>query len=116
MYVSQWSENQKYADYLKSCPKGFDDMGRVGVSGKYISHLMKFSQMVNSNQSFTNVMEIAARVSPSLRYYLLTEFRKRNAGNIPQNVKDQCAAVNKVLKDVILFPKETKGQNMGQKR
>ena len=116
MYISQWSENQKYADYLKSCPKGFDDMGRVGVSGKYISHLMKFSQMVNSNQSFTNVMEIAARVSPSLRYYLLTEFRKRNAGNIPQNVKDQCAAVNKVLKDVILFPKETKGQNMGQKR
>ena len=116
MYISQWSENQKYADYLKSCPKGFDDMGRVGVSGKYISHLMRFSQMVNSNQSFTNVMEIAARVSPSLRYYLLTEFRKRNAGNIPQNVKDQCAAVNKVLKDVILFPKETKGQNMGQKR
>ena len=69
---------------------------------------MKFSQMLRSKHLFADVLGIAAQVSPSLRYYLLTEFRKRNASNIPQNVKEQCAAVNKELKNVILFPKEAK--------
>ena len=57
---------------------------------------------------FADGMEVAEQISPSLRYYLLLEFRKRNASNIPQNVKEQCAAVNKELKNVILFPKEAK--------
>ena len=46
LYVFEWAKDKKYADYIKSCPKGFDDMGRVGVSDKYISHLVMFSQMV----------------------------------------------------------------------
>ena len=108
MYVFQWSEDQKYATYLQSHPSGFRDMGRVGVSEKYISHLMKFSQMVNSKHSFADVMKVAALVSPSLRYYLLLEFRKRNAGNMPQNVKEQCVAVSKEARNIILFPKEAK--------
>lgn len=107
-YIFQWTENQTYFKYLQSYPKGFDDKGPVGVSEKYISHLMKFSQMLRSKHSFADVLGIAAQVSPSLRYYLLTEFRKRNASNIPQNVKEQCAAVNKELKNVIFFPKEAK--------
>jgi hypothetical protein len=53
----------------------------------------------------------AASVSPSVRYYLLLEYCNRNAGNLPQNVKDQCSAVKKELKDVILFPKDSKGQS-----
>lgn len=111
MYVFQWSENQKYATYLQSHPSGFRDMGRVGVSEKYISHLMKFSQMVKSNHSFAAVMKVAAQVSPSLKYYLLSEYGKRNAGNIPQKVKDHWTTTNKELKDVIRFPRETNGKS-----
>ena len=47
--------------------------------------------------------------SPSLRYDLLLEYRRRNAGNIPRNVQEQCAAVSKEVRNVILFPKEAKG-------
>ena len=110
MYVFEWSKDQKYADYLQSCPKGFDDMGRVGVSDKYISHLMMFSQMVKSKHSFADVMGVAAQVSPSLRYYLLKEYCRRNAANLPQHVKDHCMAINKEIKEVILFPIEVKGK------
>ena len=109
MYVFEWSKDQKYTDYLQSCPKGFGDMGRVGVSSKYISHLMIFSQMVKLKHSFADVMEVAEQISPSLRYYLLLEYRRRNAGNIPRNVQEQCAAVSKEVRNVILFPKEAKG-------
>ena len=84
-------------------------MGRVGVSSKYISHLMIFSQMVKLKHSFADVMEVAEQISPSLRYYLLLEYRRRNAGNIPRNVQEQCAAVSKEVRNVILFPKEAKG-------
>ena len=88
---------------------GFGDTGRVGVSSKYISHLMIFSQMVKLKHSFADVMEVAEQISPSLRYYLLLEYRRRNAGNIPRNVQEQCAAVSKEVRNVILFPKEAKG-------
>ncbi len=84
-------------------------MGRVGVSSKYISHLMIFSQMVKLKHSFADVMEVAEQINLSLRYYLLLEYRRRNAGNIPQNVQEQCAAVSKEVRNVILFPKEAKG-------
>ena len=116
MYVFQWSEDQKYATYLQSHPSGFRDMGRVGVSEKYISHLMKFSHMVKSNHSFADVMRAASQVSPSLKYYLLSEYGKRNAGNISQKVKDQWVATNKELKDVIRFPKETNGKSNPHKQ
>ena len=36
------------------------------------------------------------------------EFRKRNAANMPQNVKEQCVAVSKEARNIILFPKEAK--------
>ena len=116
MYVFEWSKDQKYTDYLKSCPKGFGDMGRVGVSDKYIRHLVMFSHMVKSNHSFADVMGVAAQVSPSLRYYLLKEYCRRNAGNLPQHVKDHCMAINKEIKEVILFPKESRGNRNQQKR
>jgi hypothetical protein len=116
MYVFEWSKDQKYTDYLQSCPKGFGDMGRVGVSSKYISHLMIFSQMVKLKHSFADVMEVAEQVSPSVRYYLLAEYCRRNAGNLPQNVKDQCSAIKKELKEVILFPKEARGKTNQQKQ
>ena len=115
MYISKWTEALKYVDYLHSQPKGFDDLGRVGVSKAYVRHLAKFSQMINSNQSFTEVMRAAEKVSPSVRYYLLAEYCRRNAGNLPQNVKDQCSAVKKELKEVILFPKEAKGKTNQKK-
>ena len=41
---------------------------------------------------------------------------RRNAGNLPQNVKDQCSAVKKELKEVILFPKEAKGKTNQKKQ
>ena len=116
MYISKWTEALKYVDYLHSQPKGFDDLGPVGVSKAYVRHLAKFSQMINSNQSFTEVMRAAEKVSPSVRYYLLTEYCRRNAGNLPQNVKDQCLAVKKELKEVILFPKEAKGKTNQKKQ
>ena len=116
MYISKWTEALKYVDYLHSQPKGFDDLGRVGVSKAYVRHLAKFSQMINSNQSFTEVMRAAEKVSPSVRYYLLTEYCRRNAGNLPQNVKDQCLAIKKELKEVILFPKEAKGKTNQKKQ
>ena len=116
MYISKWTEALKYVDYLHSQPKGFDDLGRVGVSKTYVRHLAKFSQMINSNQSFTEVMRAAEKVSPSVRYYLLTEYCRRNAGNLPQNVKDQYSAVKKELKEVILFPKEAKGKTNQKKQ
>ena len=116
MYVFEWSKDQKYADYLQSCPKGFGDMGRVGVSDKYISHLVMFSHMVKSKHSFADVMGVAAQVSPSLRYYLLKEYCRCNAGHLPQYVKDHCMAINKEIKEVILFPKEAKGQSQGKRQ
>ena len=61
--------------------------------------------------AFEDVMYAAASVSPSVRYYLLLEYCNRNAGNLPKNVKDQCSAVKRELKDVILFPKDSKGQS-----
>jgi hypothetical protein len=86
MYVFEWSKDQKYTDYLQSCPKGFGDMGRVGVSDKY-------------KHSFADVMGVAAQVSPSLRYYLLKEYCRRNAGHLPLYVKDHCMAINKEIKE-----------------
>lgn len=91
-------------------------MGQVGVSEKYISHLMQCSHMVKSNHSFTDVMRAASQVSPSLKYYLLSEHGKRNAGNIPQKVKDHWAAANKELKDVIRFPKEANRKSNQRKQ
>ncbi len=74
-------------------------MGRVGVSDKYISHLVMFSQMVKYKHSFADVMRVAAQVSPSLRYYLLKEYCRRNAGHLPLYVKDHCMAINKEIKE-----------------
>ena len=69
-----------------------------------------------SLKSFTEVMRAAEKVSPSVRYYLLAEYCRRNAGNLPQNVKDQCSAIKKELKEVILFPKEAKGKTNQKKQ
>ena len=80
------------------------------MADKYVQHLMQFSQRLRSKHVFDDVMRAASSVSPSVRYYLLSEYCKQNAANIPQNVKDQCAAVKKELQDVIRFPKEGKGQ------
>ena len=71
----------------------------------------QFSLRLRSHHAFEDVMYAAASVSPSVRYYLLLEYCNRNAGNLPQNVKDPCSAVKRELKDVILFPKDSKGQS-----
>ena len=98
----------KYTDYLQSHPKGFEDIGCTGVSKQYIGHLMKFSQMIRPNHSFTHVMRASAQVSPSVRYHILSEYCKRNAGKMPKEVMKQCDAIKKELKNVILFPKEAR--------
>ena len=109
-YLYRWTEEQRYDHYLKSHPREFENRGRAGVADKYVQHLMQFSQRLRSKHVFDDVMRAASSVSPSVRYYLLSEYCKQNAANIPQNVKDQCAAVKKELQDVIRFPKEGKGQ------
>ena len=110
-YVYRWTKEQRYDHYLYSHPREFEDLGRAGVADTYVQHLMQFSLRLRSHHAFEDVMYAAASVSPSVRYYLLLEYCNRNAGNLPQNVKDQCSAVKKELKDVILFPKDSKGQS-----
>lgn len=57
-------------------------------------------------------MNLKTVVEPALRIPMcsICSSCKQNAANIPQNGKDQCAAVKKELQDVIRFPKEGKGQ------
>lgn len=110
-YVYRWTKEQRYDHYLYSHPREFEDLGRAGVADTYVQHLMQFSLRLRSHHAFEDVMYAAASVSPSVRYYLLLEYCNRNAGNLPQNVKDQCSAVKKELKDVISFPKDSKGQS-----
>lgn len=116
MYIYKWTEGQRYATYLQSQPKGFDDMGRVGVSKAYVNHLIKFSQLVKPNHTFTEVMRAAAQVSPSVRYHILSEYCKRNASNIPTEVKKHCESIKKEMKNVILMPKEKRGKTNQQKQ
>ena len=91
-------------------------MGRVGVSKAYVNHLIKFSQLVKPNHTFTEVMRAAAQVSPSVRYHILSEHSKRNAGNIPTEVKKHCESIKKEMKNVILMPKEKRGKTNQQKQ
>ena len=116
MYIYKWTEGQIYASYLQSLPKGFDDMGRAGVSKTYVNHLIKFSQFVKPNHTFTEVMRAASQVSPSVRYHILSEYCKRNASNIPMEVKKHCDSIKKEMKNVILMPKEKRGKTNQQKQ
>ena len=61
-------------------------------------------------------MGAAREISPSLRYYLLFEYCKQKGNNLPAGIKLHIDAVNKEIKDVILFPKETRGINNGMKK
>jgi len=54
--------------------------------------------------------------NPRKHKLLLAEYCRRNAGNLSQNVKDQCSAIKKELKEVILFPKEARGKTNQQKQ
>ena len=115
-YIFRWMPEQRYADYLQSQPRGFQDFGRTGVSEKYLSHLTEFSQKIRCQTSFADVMKAATEISPSLRYYLLLAYCKQKGDNIPLSIKPHIDAVNKEIKDVIRFPKETKGISNGMKK
>ena len=90
--------------------------GRTGVSEKYLSHLIGFSQIIRCQTSFADVMRAATEISPSLRYYLLLAYCKQKGDNIPMSIKPHMDDVNKEIKNVILFPKEAKGINNGMKK
>ena len=116
-YLYRWTEEQRYDHYLKSHPREFENRGRAGVADIYVQHLLQFSLRLRSQHTFEEVIRAAASVSPSVRYYLLTEYYRRNAGNIPQSVLKQFDDLKKELKDVVRFLKETKGsQNQRQTR
>lgn len=116
-YLYRWTEEQRYDHYLKSHPREFENRGRAGVTDTYVQHLLQFSLRLRSQHAFEDVMRAAASISPSVRYYLLTEYCRRNADNIPQSVLKQFDDLKKELKDVVRFPKETKGsQNQRQTR
>ena len=115
-YVFRWMPEQRYADYLQRQPRAFQNLGRTGVSEKYLGHLMGFSQRIRCQTSFADVMGAAREISPSLRYYLLLEYCKQKGNNLPAGIKPHIDAVNKEIKDVILFPKETRGINNGMKK
>jgi hypothetical protein len=44
------------------------------------------------------------------------EYCKQKGNNLPAGIKPHIDAVNKEIKDVILFPKETRGINNGMKK
>ncbi len=59
-------------------------------------------------------MRAAAQVSPSVRYHILSEYSKRNAGNIPTEIKKHSELIKKEMKNVILMPKgKTNQQKQG---
>lgn len=115
-YIFRWMPEQRYADYLQRQPRGFQNLGRTGVSEKYLGHLIGFSQRIRCQSSFADVMRAATEISPSLRYYLLLAYCKQKGDNIPMSLKPHMDAVNKEIKNVILFPKEAKGINNGMKK
>ena len=115
-YVFRWMPEQHYADYLQRQPRGFQNLGRTGVPEKYLGHLIGFSQLIRCQSSFADVMRAATEISPSLRYYLLLAYCKQKGDNIPMSIKPHMYAVNKEIKNVILFPKEVKGINNGMKK
>lgn len=115
-YIFRWMPEQRYADYLQRQPRGFQNLGRTGVSEKYLGHLIGFSQRIRCQSSFADVMRAATEISPSLRYYLLLTYCKQKGDNIPMSLKPHMDAVNKEIKNVILFPKEAKGINNGMKK
>ena len=115
-YVFRWMPEQHYADYLQRQPRGFQELGRTGVSEKYLSHLIGFSQRIRCQSSFADVMRAATEISPSLRYYLLLEYCKQKDNNVPAGIKPPIDAVNKEIKDVIRFPKVAKGISNGVKK
>lgn len=115
-YIFRWMPEQRYADYLQRQPRSFQNLGRTGVSEKYLGHLIGFSQRIRCQSSFADVMRAATEISPSLRYYLLLAYCKQKGDNIPMSLKPHMDAVNKEIKNVILFPKDAKGINNGMKK
>ena len=107
---------QHYADYLQRQPRGFQELGCTGVSEKYLSHLIGFSQRIRCQSSFADVMRAATEISPSLRYYLLLEYCKQKGNNVSAGIKPHIDAVNKEIKDVIRFPKQAKGISNNMKK
>ena len=87
----------------------------MGVSEKYLSHLIGFSQRIRCQSSFADVMRAATAISPSLTYYLLLEYCKQKGNNVSAGIKPHTDAV-KEIKDVIRFPKVAKGISNGVKK
>jgi hypothetical protein len=115
-YIFRWMPEQRYADYLQRQPRGFQNLGRTGVSEKYLGHVIGFSPRIRCQSSFADVMRAATEISPSLRNYLLWAYCKQKGDNIPMSLKPHMDAVNMEIKNLILFPKEAKGINNGMKK